>query len=1298
MSDSAPPANTCPQCGAIVATGAPEGLCPRCVAAVNLCADTAMAGATEVGAQSAPAPDEIAAHFPQLEVIEFLGRGGMGVVYKARQKALGRLVALKLLAPERVEDPKFAERFAHEAKALAALNHPNIVTIHDFGQAGGYFYLLMEFVDGVNLRQAMKAGRFTPEQALAIVPPVCEALQYAHEHGIVHRDIKPENLLLARDGRVKIADFGIAKILGAEASGIGLAESQPAGTPQYMAPEQKEHRITDHRADIYSLGVVLYEMLTGELPSDKLQPPSKRVQVDVRIDEIVLRALEVKPELRFQTAADFRTGVENVKGEKATAQSAAPNSKRAMQFRLVEERDGRRVIVWRGVLGAAFAVFAITLVIGAAMSLVAKGAPPFVIVVAFAGIAALLTVGSSVRISLKSGASPHSEPDDTTGPPRFSRAAIVGACWVPVIFVSFVAVALISYQGLGRPSPNPAWWQLLLLIPALIMGVAGPFGTTILGWVAVAQIRRSAGRILGLQLALFDGLVFPLITLGAIVAVAVVALAKMFVEFYANPSVIGDPHIHPPLITRMANWLSLNKEVAVIVGVIAAIVVNVLIVRAVLRAVRREVPSAPPETRAIGNEIQVASIAMILALIATALGALAVVRNAGAWPAMAFSLLFAGMSILMALPVRRLAAGKCALIIAALGTVIWPAIALVVQRGRVGADVNGSGIERVEVAEDRAVISQPRYDLEGMIITFGPAANRWTPSGVYLEAMFDVTLEPHWIGRGANWVMKPRHGIISSYRLDGPPGPMLGKIVFHPGTPKPKPDGSYVIGEFRPDKGGPLPIAVKVERDPPSNAFPAGEHVGRNHLSVVATYNQTATELHYVLFYDGDFANTASSGSQNLAANTWVDEGAVKLKNGRTFGYRREALYPDELHINGTAYDLRKGRVIVLRDDGVTEQFRFFPSVATARDPEEMSRLIRYEEAAPKKSGADKKQNAKMIPDHIEFRVTRVENPPGSRVIAMHFERDKNYGLGLEFSQDVIAASDGKAPKSGYRDWRQKMFLGASDSGQFAWELLEEFSTDEARSIAKEVENRGREMSQLPDGALIEFAKVKHREGWTYVLLARVRREWGAPYPPAPPGANYTFEKLVIVPNGRTVRLALLASANDQAPQPVGDPLYFKTPPDRTSGFLLRWHAYDASADGHGEQPSRVLIDIADPDTGVAYHRFEHGFGLGARFKILEVAPLPDKNPSVMLVEPGRSTTLHLLAAEKVGPPGAAIVEQWHLLADVGHVSRDEVNAIPRFQMPPTTGFQPPPAPTVPAPTGEPASANYLELDQTPGK
>jgi len=277
-------------------------------------------------------PEELAPHFPHLEISECLGRGGMGVVYKARQKSLNRLVALKLLAPERADDPQFAARFEKEAQALAALNHPNIVAVYDFGsvvrssglpsdQPGGVdhtlYYLLMEFVDGVNLRQLLQAKRLTPKEALSIVPPVCDALQCAHDHGIVHRDIKPENILLDKNGVVKIADFGIARIVhdshlapqDEQGATHRDAATMPFGTPDYAAPEQA-NGTADHRADIYSLGVVLYEMLTGERPKENITPPSKRVQVDIRIDEIVLRALAKQPELRFATAAEFRTQVE----------------------------------------------------------------------------------------------------------------------------------------------------------------------------------------------------------------------------------------------------------------------------------------------------------------------------------------------------------------------------------------------------------------------------------------------------------------------------------------------------------------------------------------------------------------------------------------------------------------------------------------------------------------------------------------------------------------------------------------------------------------------------------------------------------------------------------------------------------------------------------------------------------------------------------------------------------------------------------------------------------------------------
>src|SRR5438874_4585467 len=203
----------CPRCGAPANTTVAGGLCPAC-----LLKDVAFGTGDDSFPNESwtpPTPGDLAAAFPQLEILELIGCGGMGAVYKARQKSLGRFIALKILAPQYAANPSFAERFSREAQALAELNHPHIVTVHDFGRAGEFYFLLMEHVDGVNLRQAMKAGRFTPEQALTIVPSICEALQFAHDHGIVHRDIKPENLLLDKAGQVKIADFGIARIMGA---------------------------------------------------------------------------------------------------------------------------------------------------------------------------------------------------------------------------------------------------------------------------------------------------------------------------------------------------------------------------------------------------------------------------------------------------------------------------------------------------------------------------------------------------------------------------------------------------------------------------------------------------------------------------------------------------------------------------------------------------------------------------------------------------------------------------------------------------------------------------------------------------------------------------------------------------------------------------------------------------------------------------------------------------------------------------------------------------------------------------
>jgi predicted Ser/Thr protein kinase len=322
--------NKCPQCGEEIPADAPEGLCPNCLLKVDLRQDESQAGPESnattpySGRFVPPQPAELAPHFPQLEILELLGQGGMGAVYKARQPGLDRLVALKILPREIGADPAFAERFTREARALARLSHPNIVAVYDFGRTpDGLFYFLMEFVDGVNLRQAIRAGSISPKDALAIVPQICDALQFAHDEGIVHRDIKPENVLLDKRGRVKIADFGLAKLLGHAPGDVSLTGTQQVmGTLRYMAPEQMEGtKAVDHRADIYSLGVVFYELLTGEVPVGRFAPPSKKVEIDVRLDEVVLRALEEKPEQRYQHASDVKTEVEAIRG---SAPAAAP--------------------------------------------------------------------------------------------------------------------------------------------------------------------------------------------------------------------------------------------------------------------------------------------------------------------------------------------------------------------------------------------------------------------------------------------------------------------------------------------------------------------------------------------------------------------------------------------------------------------------------------------------------------------------------------------------------------------------------------------------------------------------------------------------------------------------------------------------------------------------------------------------------------------------------------------------------------------------------------------------------------
>jgi serine/threonine protein kinase len=281
-----------------------------------------------------PTLEELAPLFPELELEELIGRGGMGAVYLATQSALGRKVALKVLLGDLSSAPSFARRFEREARTLASLSHPGCVVIHDFGERDGFFFLLMEYVDGANLRQLLETREVAPREALSIVSRICDGLQYAHDAGVVHRDIKPENIIVTRDGRVKILDYGLAKLIDPTREDSHLTGTfQAMGSVHYMAPEQwKKPLEVDHRADIYSLGVVFYELLTGELPVGRFPLPSQKVEVDVRLDEVVLKALEIEPERRWQHASDVKTQMQGL-GEPPPRRSTAATERQTEKKR-----------------------------------------------------------------------------------------------------------------------------------------------------------------------------------------------------------------------------------------------------------------------------------------------------------------------------------------------------------------------------------------------------------------------------------------------------------------------------------------------------------------------------------------------------------------------------------------------------------------------------------------------------------------------------------------------------------------------------------------------------------------------------------------------------------------------------------------------------------------------------------------------------------------------------------------------------------------------------------------------------
>jgi tRNA A-37 threonylcarbamoyl transferase component Bud32 len=361
----------CPQCGKSLASDAPQGLCPECLFKAALASQSALdsAGTATLGASLAPAAGVQLRYFGDYELLEEIARGGMGVVWKARQASLNRVVAVKMIRAAALASPTEVERFLREAEAAANLQHPNIVAIHEVGEHGGQHYFSMDYVDGADLGALVKDGPLAPQRAARYVKIIAEAIHFAHQRGTMHRDLKPQNVLIDAADQPRITDFGLAKVAGEDSrltqTGVVM------GSPSYMPPEQAAGQRDDigPGSDVYSLGAMLYELLTGQAPFRGATPlatlrevmetepvPPRQLKPDIPrdVETICLKCLEKRPSARYPTARALAEELDRfLRGEPIQARPAGAV---------------RKAVSWSrrhpGLLAAALAVVVVGLVFG----------------------------------------------------------------------------------------------------------------------------------------------------------------------------------------------------------------------------------------------------------------------------------------------------------------------------------------------------------------------------------------------------------------------------------------------------------------------------------------------------------------------------------------------------------------------------------------------------------------------------------------------------------------------------------------------------------------------------------------------------------------------------------------------------------------------------------------------------------------------------------------------------------------------------------------------------------------------